>query len=457
MTINNNKHIHFVGIGGSSMSGLAELALKQGFIVSGSDRAISEKTEKLREKGAIIYSGHCAENITSDTSLVVYTLAVPLSNPELAEAQRKNIPIIERGKYLGQICSHYKYSIAVAGTHGKTSTTSMLSSILLSANKEPSIHIGGFFPLINSNVLASNSDYFVTEACEYHENFLNLKPYGAIILNIEAEHLDYYRDLNHILDSFSKFASYCNKNGFLVACMDDQNTMKVLSNAPKNIITYSIDNEKADVYAKNIQHTANNSSYTLCHKGVEICHIQLKVPGTHNISNSLAAAAAALYFECSTESIKNGLEAFAGTGRRFEKKGTYNGAPLIDDYAHHPTEISATLEAAKSILPDNGKIYAILQPHTYSRSLAFKENFAISLKNADVVIVTDIFAAREKDPGTISGFSMAEYFKSQSINSLHISDFDDIAKYIQKNVNKNDIVITLGAGDVNEIINLILK
>lgn len=450
-----NGHIHFVGIGGSSMSGLAELALKQGYVVSGSDRTISEKSESLRQKGAIIYEGHSSKNITDDISLVVYTLAVPQNNPELIEAANKNIPIVERGKYLGEICSHYKYSVAVAGTHGKTSTTSMLSSILLSAKKDPSIHIGGFFPLINSNVLASDSDYFITEACEYHENFLNIHPFGEIILNIEAEHLDYYRDLNHILDSFSEFISYCDNNGFIVVCLDDENAMSIVSKATSTVITYSTKNKEADVYAKNIKSSPCGSDYTLCYKGKDLCTIHMNIPGLHNISNSLAAAAAALFFGCSTDDIKDGLNSFTGTGRRFEKKGTYNGAPLIDDYAHHPTEIKATISAAKSIISEGGKIYSILQPHTYSRALAFQKEFATALKKADIIIVTDIFAAREKDPGTISGSSMAEYFKSQDLNATHISSFYDIAKYIKDNVNENDIVITLGAGDVNEIIKLI--
>ena len=452
-----NNHIHFVGIGGSSMSGLAELAIKQGYFVSGSDRSISEKAEVLRRKGAIVYEGHDAKNITDDITLVVYTLAVPLSNPELEEARKRNIPIIERGEYLGQICSHYKYSVAVAGTHGKTSTTSMLSSIFISAKKEPSIHIGGFFPLIKSNVLASNSDFFITEACEYHENFLHLHPFGEIILNIEAEHLDYYRDLNHVMDAFSKFVSFGDKNGFIVVCADDENAMNVIKNSNSSIITYSIKDKNADVYAENITNSSHGSNYMLYYKQKPVTDICLNVPGLHNVSNSLAAAAAALFFSCSPESIKNGLEAFCGTGRRFEQKGEYKGAPLIDDYAHHPTEIKATLSAAKDIISKNGKIYAILQPHTYSRALAFQDEFATALKDADTVIVSDIFAAREKDPGTISGLSMAEYFKSKGINALHISDFADIAKYIKEHAGENDIVITLGAGNINEVIGLVLK
>lgn len=449
-------HIHFVGIGGSSMSGIAEIALKQGYIVSGSDRSDSDKLKTLEEKGITVYPFHSAENISDTVSLVVYTLAVSADNPELVEAANRNIPIIERGAYLGQICSHYKYSVAVAGTHGKTSTTSMLSSIMLSAELSPAIHIGGVFPRIGSNVLASNGDYFVTEACEYHANFLNLHPFGEIILNIEAEHLDYYRDLNHIMDCFSEFATYCPSEGFIVVCFDDENALKAIQSAKTNIITYSVKDISATFCATNIVQCGTNSSYTLCYKGNPLTEINLNVPGIHNISNSVAAAAAAFQLGCSKESIKDGLEAFTGTGRRFEKKGEYNGAIVIDDYAHHPTEIRATLSAAREVAKNN-KIYAIFQPHTYSRALSFLNEFIEAFKKADYVVVTDIFSAREKDPGTISGKSIAELFVKNGINAIHLSDFSEIASLMRQKANRGDIVITIGAGDVNKIIPEIIK
>lgn len=447
----NKGHIHFVGIGGSSMSGIAELALKQGYTVSGSDQTSFDKLKNLQEKGITVYPFHSSQNIADDVDLVIYTLAVPSDNPELVEAAKRNIPIVERGVYLGQICSHYKYSVAVAGTHGKTSTTSMLSSILLSANVNPSIHIGGFFPRINSNVLATESDYFVTEACEYHANFLNLRPFGEIILNIEAEHLDFYRDLEHIMDCFSEFTTYCPPEGFIVVCADDKNALAVCKNAKTNIITYSTKSGDADFTAKNISHNNTCCTYTLYHKNTPVADITLNVPGMHNISNSVAAAAAAMQLGCSAESIKAGLEAFCGTGRRFEKKGQYNGALVVDDYAHHPTEIQATLAAAREVAGNN-KIYAIFQAHTYSRALAFLDEFANALKTSDKVIVTDIFAAREKDPGTISGLSMAQTFIDKGINAQYISAFDKIAETIRSQVKEGDIVITLGAGDVNKVI-----
>ncbi|MBR3934474.1 MAG: UDP-N-acetylmuramate--L-alanine ligase [Clostridia bacterium] len=448
-------HIHFIGIGGSSMSGLAEIALKQGFTVSGSDRSDSDKIKGLKEKGITVFPFHSAENITDDISLVVYTLAVSPDNPELIEAKNKNISIMERGVYLGQICSHYKYSVAVAGTHGKTSTTSMLSSILLSADLNPAIHIGGIFPRIGSNVLASTGDYFVTEACEYHANFLNLRPFGEIILNIEAEHLDFYKDINHIMDCFSEFATYCPPDGFIVVCADDNNALKAVKTAKAEIFSYSVKDTSATYSAINISQHGSNSSYTLCYNAIPVIDINLNVPGMHNISNSLAAAAAAFQLGCTKESIKDGLEAFTGTGRRFEKKGEYNGASVIDDYAHHPTEIRATLSAARAVAKSN-KIYAIFQPHTYSRAIAFLNDFSDAFKEADNVVVTDIFSAREKDPGTISGKSIAEVFVNNGIEAVHISDFSEIASQMRQKAKTGDIIITIGAGDVNKIIPEIL-
>lgn len=445
-------HIHFIGIGGSSMSGLAELAAKQDYLVSGSDRDNSEKLQKLSEKGISVFPSQSAANITDDISLVVYTLAVPESNPELAEARRRKIPVLERGVYLGKLAEHYKYSVAVAGTHGKTSTTSMLSAILLAAGLEPNIHIGGVFPLIGSNVLASDSEYFITEACEYHENFLNLTPYGGIILNVEAEHLDYYKDLTHIKSAFSKFASACSPDGFLIVCADNADAVESANAAVCPVIFYSLRNPQAPYYAETITHSADGSAYTLTENGEKLCEIRLHVPGIHNVSNSLAAAAAARQLGCSAEKIAEGLASFYGTGRRFEKKGTYHDALLIDDYAHHPTEIAATLAAAREIVAPNGKIFAIFQPHTYSRAAAFLDQFTDALKNADHVIVSDIYSAREKDPGTVSGASMAAHFAVAGVNAEHIGNFDQIAARIKEYVRPGDLIVTLGAGDINQVI-----
>lgn len=451
------EHIHFIGIGGSSMSGLAELAAKQGCLVSGSDRTDSEKLRHLREKGIRIYPSQSSDNITDDIDLVVYTLAVPDSNPELAEARRRRIPVVERGVYLGKIAAHYKYSVAVAGTHGKTSTTSMLSSIALCAGINPSIHIGGVFPRIGSNVLASHSDYFITEACEYHENFLNIHPYGGIILNVEAEHLDYYKNLEQIQTAFSKFAASCSEEGFLVVCADNPSARKAAAAAKCPVTFYSTQDASAPYYAADVRHAEAGTAYTLCENGTPIGDVFLHVPGMHNVSNSLAAAAAAIRLGCSAQDVASGLDAFYGTGRRFEKKGTYHGVPVIDDYAHHPTEIAATLAAARDILAPGGKIFAVFQPHTYSRASSFLEDFTKVLKKADTVIVTEIYSAREKDPGTISGASMTRHFQENGVPAKYIPDFSEIADYLKSCVKPGDLIITLGAGDVNRVIEKIVS
>lgn len=331
------EHIHFIGIGGSSMSGLAELAAKQGCLVSGSDRTDSEKLRHLREKGIRIYPSQSSDNITDDIDLVVYTLAVPDSNPELAEARRRRIPVVERGVYLGKIAAHYKYSVAVAGTHGKTSTTSMLSSIALCAGINPSIHIGGVFPRIGSNVLASHSDYFITEACEYHENFLNIHPYGGIILNVEAEHLDYYKNLEQIQTAFSKFAASCSEEGFLVVCADNPSARKAAAAAKCPVTFYSTQDASAPYYAADVRHAEAGMAYTLCENGTPIGDVFLHVPGMHNVSNSLAAAAAAIRARMFRARSLPAARRLLRHGRRFEKKATYHGVPVIDDYAHHPT------------------------------------------------------------------------------------------------------------------------
>lgn len=455
--IKTNEHIHFIGIGGSSMSGLAELAVKQGYQVSGSDRTDSAVLEHLRSIGINIFTSQSAENISDDISLVIYTLAVPDTNPELAEARRRNIPTVERGIYLGKLADHYKYSVAVSGTHGKTTVTSMLSSILISDNKEPNIHIGGVFHRIGGSVQTSDSEYFITEACEYHENFLNIRPFAGIILNVEAEHLDYYKDFDHIKSAFSQFAASCSKDGFLIVCGDNTVASEVSVKAECPVIMYSIQDPSARFYAADIRHKDNKTYYTLTENGKAVCEICLNVPGIHNVSNSLAAAAAAVCLGCSARGIAEGLYEFHGAGRRFEKKGEVNGAPLIDDYAHHPTEITAALSAAREVISDNGRILAVFQAHTYSRAISFQKDFADALKNADTVIVTDIYSARERDPGTISGSSMAEYFTKCGVNAIYISDFDDIANEIKKTASSEDIVITLGAGNVNHVIDRILR
>lgn len=445
------EHIHFIGIGGSSMSGIAELAMSKGYIISGSDRVENDRVIKLKSMGATVYTVQQAANISDDIDLVIYTLAIAPDNPELLEAQRRGIPTVERGVYLGQFAKMYPYTVAVSGTHGKTTTTSMIASIMISASKEPCIHIGGVLERIHNNVLPSDGDYFVTEACEYHANFLNIKPYAAVVTNIEAEHLDYFKTFDNIISSFTEFVSLCDENGFAVVCGHDENMQAVTKNANCRVITYGTESE-FDYYATNINITKTNTSFTVCRKqSVENFDVTINVPGAHNVQNSLAACAVCLELGCSIDSIQDGLLQYHGTARRFEYVGKVNGAPLIDDYAHHPTEIKATLEAARSKMQPDGKLYAIFQPHTFSRAISFFDLYPIALREADDLIVSDIYSAREIDTKQVSGQSMSDYYVSNGINSRHISDFGDIVQYLRENVTEKDMVVMLSAGDLNVI------
>ena len=450
----NIKKVHMIGIGGSSMNGIAEILLHYGIAVSGSDRGESDNTLRLRDLGAVVSVGHRAENVPSDCDLVIYTLAVADDNPELLAAKEMGIPVIERGTFLGYIVSKHPKSLAVTGTHGKTTTTSMAASILISAGKDPCVHMGGFFPLIGGSVRPSSSEYLVTEACEYHRNMLNMQPFAGIILNVEEEHTDYYRGgLDEIKKAFSDFAYNIMPDGFLVVCIDDENASEVSSAARCKVITYSLLNDSAEFYAKNIFHSSEGkSTFTLCRKGEELGIVSITVPGNYNISNAVAASAAALELGCSFEDVKKGLADFVGANRRFQHVGNYNGARLIDDYAHHPTEIKEVMDTARSILLPGHKIYAVFQAHTYTRALRFRDAFCKVLSGADEIIVSDIYAAREKDPGTINGQMLCDHFRSAGLNATYFCEFIDIENYLKNKVKPDDLVISLGAGDIDKVV-----
>ena len=447
------KKVHLIGIGGSSMNGIAEIMMKYGVRVSGSDRSRSANTDRLETLGARIFEGHSADNIEKDCDLVVYTLAVSQDNPELVQAAKLGIPTVERGVFLGSILQNHSYSLAVAGTHGKTTTTSMAAAILLAAEKDPCVHLGGFFPMIGGSVRASTSPYFVTEACEYHKNLLNLAPYAGILLNVEAEHLDFYQGgLPEIIETFSLFAGKIDPQGFLVVCADNPAAMEAAKGAVCRVLTYSLEQSTADYTVKNIRISPDSGSrFTVCAGHEPIAEITLPVPGRHNISNALAAVAACLQLGCTKDAIEKGLAGFQGANRRFECKGYVNQAPVIDDYAHHPTEIRAVMDTARTLVGKSGHIYSVFQPHTYSRAKSFTREFGEALRESDTVIVADIYAAREKDPGDISSALLTEQFQKSGVNALYMSDFAGIAAYIRNHAVKGDIVITLGAGDINQI------
>lgn len=437
------------------MSGLAEILLSHGYTVSGSDMKSSNMTEKLQRAGIKIYIGHREENV-GDCDLVVYTAAVKGDNPELVKAKQRGITAIERAVLLGQIMKKYHLSLAISGTHGKTTTTSMTSMIMLESSLDPTIHIGGELDAIGGNTRIGGNKFFITEACEYVESFLKFYPNLAIVLNIEADHLDYFKDIDHIKQAFLKFMHLVPKEGYIVACIDDENVSSLLDNLPCNIVTYGVNSPNASWTAHNIEFDSSGcASYDLIKDGKKITEVRLKVPGIHNVSNSLAAAAACYTLGCETRDIQRGLESFTGTHRRFEVKGVVDNIKVVDDYAHHPSEIKATLKAAKSGNPS--KIWCVFQPHTYTRTKLLLDEFSEAFSDADEVIIADIYSAREIDTGEIHSSILSEKINTRSNNAIYKPDFASIVDCLKENVSSGDLIITMGAGDVYKVGEMFLK
>ncbi|WP_427339321.1 UDP-N-acetylmuramate--L-alanine ligase [Caloranaerobacter sp. DY30410] len=448
------NHVHFIGIGGISMSGLAEILLNAGYTVSGSDIKNSEIIESLKEKGAIVYIGHDKNNING-ADLVVYTSAISKDNPEYIESIEKNIVTVDRATFLGQLMRIYKSSIAVSGTHGKTTTTAMMSVILEHSNLEPTILLGGVLDSIGGNVKIGKENIFLTEACEYKGNFLKFNPNIGIILNIEEDHLDYFKNINHIVETFADFAALLPKDGLLVINSDDINTPKIINKANCNIVTFGIKN-KSNYKADNISFTSEGfPNFKLIINNSKEYKVTLKVMGIHNVYNALAAIATAHSLNIPISTIIEAIESYTGTHRRFEVKGIINGIKIIDDYAHHPTEIKATLNAAKK-LPHN-KIWCVFQPHTYTRTKALLNEFSESFYDADNVIVTDIYAAREKDTGLVHSKDLVDLLTTKGIKSLYIDNFKDIVDYLSKQTSEGDIILTVGAGDIYKVGEMLLN
>lgn len=443
------EYVHFIGIGGISMSGIAKVLLNNGIKVSGSDISESDSVKELRNLGAEVFIGHNASNITTQ-DLVVYTSAVKDDNPEIVAAKEKGIKLIDRASMLGNIMKDYKTAISVAGTHGKTTATSMLAYIMLSACLDPTVMVGGKLDGIDGNLRIGKSGYFLTETCEYMRNFLKFFPTVAVILNVEEDHLDYYRDIDDIVDAFHDFCLLVPKDGTVVVNAESEYALKSAENINAPVYTFGFEN--ADYCAKNI--TFSNygyPSFEIYEKGQKIMDITLSVTGMHNVLNATGVALAASKMGIDKEYIQKGLLAFTGTKRRFEKKGFVNGALIIDDYAHHPTEISATLNSVKNI--EHNHVWCIFQPHTYTRTYSLLDDFATALKEAENVIITDIYAAREKDTGLVSAKDLADKIDG----AVYFKTFDEIAEFIKKNASEGDIVLTMGAGSVYEIGHMIAK
>lgn len=444
---NEKSHVHFMGIGGISMSGLAEILLDEGFTVSGSDMSESDIVKTLRAKGAEIAIGQKKENITSDIDVVVYTAAIREDNEEYMACVEAGIPMLKRAELLGQIMDFYKYSIAVAGTHGKTTTTSMLSHILMEGEKDPTISIGGMLDLIGGNIRVGKSDYFVTEACEYTNSYHSFNPFVSIILNVDNDHLDFFKNIDNIVESFRVFATKTKQGGALIINGDMPYKDRVLDGFTGNVITFGT-NDGNDYQAKNIVlDEGGHPTYDLYRKGEFVTKVTLSVTGVHNAVNSLSALAAADYLGVDMNASLKGLKNCSSAKRRFEYKGTLpNGIVVIDDYAHHPTEIAATLKVANEV--KKGEVWCAFQPHTYSRTYALLPEFAEALSITDHVLLADIYAAREKDDGRVSSRDIEKLLKEKGVDAVYLGDFSEIEKYFLKNSKENDMLITMGAGNI---------
>lgn len=443
------EHIYFIGIGGISMSGLAEILASRGHQVSGTDVKETAVTKHLQSLGIHINFEHRAENITDDITLVVYTAAIHDDNPELRAAHEKGIRIMDRAHLLGQIMDEYHDSVAVSGTHGKTTTTSMVSEILLAAEKDPTITVGGILPTIGSNLRIGNSPYFVAEACEYFDSFLQFNPFIAIILNVESDHLDYFKTLENIRRSFHAFAQRVPDKGLLVISEKIDHVEELTDGLTCHVETFGL-SEKANWRAENIVHEANGrNSFDVYHNGEFFTTIHLHIPGEHNITNALAAIGASAFLGAAPEDCVKGLHHYTGTERRFQLKGKKDGITVIDDYAHHPTEIKAALAAAQNV--QHNTTWCVFQPHTFSRTHFLFDEFGEAFGDADEIIIADIFAARETDDGTVSAAQLADRIAQTGKSARYVGDFAAIEAYLREHCKSGDLLMTVGAGDVYKI------
>ncbi len=458
INFNHPIHVYFMGIGGISMSGLAEILLTEDFTVSGSDIKESPLTRSLADKGAVIYYGQRAENLSSAIDLVVYTSAIRPDNPEYVAMKDLGLSSLSRAELLGQIMKNYRLPIAISGTHGKTSTTGMVSEILLQAGLDPTLSIGGILNEIGGNIRIGKSDIFVTEACEYTNSFLSFSPKISIVLNIEADHLDFFKDIEDIRQSFHRFAALLPEDGTLIINGDIDNVTSVTDGLSCRIITYgtssSCDYSLSDISFDKLA----RATFTLHRNHAQGQHypaselFNLGSKGEHNVYNALAAIALADLLGIESATVHRSLRLFTGTQRRFEEKGCKNGITIIDDYAHHPTEITATLKTARNY--PHRMIWCVFQPHTYTRTKAFLSDFATALSLADKVLLPDIYAAREKDTLGISSMDLQDALRNLGTECYYFptpNGFGEIEKYILKNCEENDLLITMGAGDVVKI------
>lgn len=446
------KHAHFIGIGGISMSALAEVLLKRGWQISGSDLCRSALTERLVQAGATVYYDHKAANVEA-AQVIFYTSAIRPENPELQRANELGIPIYTRGQLLGALMAEAKYGVAVSGTHGKTTTTSMIGLIFEAAQLESTILVGGELDAFHGTVKVGNGTLFVAEACEYFDNFLSLRPNLGVILNIEADHHDYFEDIEHIKRSFRCFAELVPPTGHLVAYRDDPKVSAILPGLGCKVITFGLE-PGSEWRAVNIQLHRGGSSCDILHHEQLVGHIVLHVPGVHHVKNALAAIAIGHIVGLDVATCAKGLDTYKGAHRRFDLRGEYNGAHLFDDYAHHPSEIKATLAAAKTFKSD--RIISVFQPSTYTRTKALLNDYLTAFTDSDLVLITDIFMAREVETFGINAGIVADLMKQTHPNVCHIGSLQDAAVYLSKELRQGDMVITMGIGDVYRTIDMLL-
>ncbi|MBE9547641.1 MAG: UDP-N-acetylmuramate--L-alanine ligase [Proteobacteria bacterium] len=439
------KNIHFVGIGGIGMSGIAEVLLNMGYFVSGSDLNETDLTERLASLGISISYGHSPSNL-GDADVVVTSTAVGEDNPEVKIAHERHIPVIPRAEMLAELLK-MKFSIAVSGSHGKTTTTSMVAMILAHGNLDPTMVIGGKLASIGSNARLGDGEYIVAEADESDGSFLKLSPSISVITNIDLEHLDYYRDIEEIKEAFLQFANIVPFYGSTILCLDDDNVVEILPEIKRRTITYGL-SDQADYQARDISFEGSSSNFALYYRGDFLGDISLSVPGLFNVYNSMAAVAVARELDMAMQEIREGIKSYVGVHRRLETKGEVNGIIVVDDYGHHPTEIRATLTAARQVW-NKRRLIVVFQPHRYTRTKALFDDFLTAFPDADVLILTDIYAASEKEIEGVNSSELCQGIKRCGHkNVTHISGSDEIVDHLLAIAEPTDVIITLGAGDV---------
>lgn len=429
-----------IGIGGSGMCPIAEILHSRGYIITGSDNNESDNLRRIRNLGIKIYMGHSAGNVHG-ADVVVFSAAIHPDNPEIVEANSLNIPILERSHVLGYLTRKYDKVIGVSGTHGKTTTSSMITQILIQNGYSPSAVIGGRLPLINANGIVGNSEYMVCESCEFVDSFLQISPDTAVLLNIDNDHLDYFKTMDNLCASFRKFIF---KASVAVCNGDDPLVKETLKNYGGKLITFGLNTDNS-YYADNITDCGNGKKFRICRKGKPDVSIELNIPGIHNVYNALAAFAVAEFYGVEPRGIAASLESFKGAGRRFERLGEFDGIALVDDYAHHPTEIRATLTAARQM--NRNRVIAVFQPFTYSRTSLLLNDFVAALSMADVVVLSEIMGSREMNETGVSSSDIAEKLKDATV----IKDFDGIADYVLKIASPGDLIVTMGGGDIYKV------